>query len=421
MWMGSPILAAFESASGRIGKSFPGIFRRARSRPGILPSGSSPTESGGLYFFTSARTRVPLERTTKIPGSSLTFVEGRTLSRPCRLTRSSAAGCSPGAIPIRLRMAGTQADSMARLANELTIQRGGVWAGWMTWPFVMRNPRASMNHPVPVSLKGGGVCWVSPLPQFRRTSATTSATIRATAGLARRIASWTVSVRSAPASPAQMRTRLNARPVVARMRERDRLIVGILYLLGGEKKKAPGEPPGALCNRGNLLLLQDRHGGLGLLGRLGHVARLARRFGFVHEDPSLVSARGLDHRAARGSSARSLNILTARGLHILAARSLDILSLPSARSLNILTARGLHILPARSLNILTARGLHILAARSLHILTAGRLNVLPARSLDILAAGRLHILAAGSLNVLAPGASERPGRLHILALGDLLA
>src|SRR3990172_681241 len=210
MWMGSPILAAFESASGRIGKSFPGIFRRARSRPDILPSGSSPTESGGLYFFTSARTRVPLERTTKIPGSSLTFVEGRTLSRACCLTRSSA---------------------------------------------------------------------------------TTSATIRATAGLARRIASWTVSVRSAPASPAQLSTRLNARPVVARMRGRGRLIVGILYLLGGEKKKAPGEPPAAFCNRGNLLLLQDRHGGLGLLGRLGHVARLARRFGFVHEDPSLVSAR----------------------------------------------------------------------------------------------------------------------------------
>src|SRR3972149_4402413 len=340
-----------------------------------------------LSCFAPGGTRVPLERTTRIPGPRLPWVEGGTLPGPCRLTRSSAAGCSPGVIPIRLRMAGTQADSMARLANELTIQRGGVWAGCTTCPFVMMNPRASMNHPVPVSLKGGGVNWVSPLPQFRRTSATTSATIRATAGLARRIASWTVSVRPAPASPAQLSTRLNARPVVARMRGRDRLIVGILYLLGGEKKKAPGEPPGALCNRGNLLLLQDRHGGLGLLGRLGHVARLARRFGFVHEDPSLVSARGLDHRAARGSSARSLNILTARGLHILAARSLDILSLTSARSLNVLTARGLHTLAARGLHTLSlasARSLNILAARGLHILAARGLHILAARSLDIL-------------------------------------
>ena len=91
--MGSPICAPFESARGSTGKLSPGILRRARSRPDIVPPS---VLTGGLYFFTSALTRAPLEISTKICGTKLTLADGRTVSSSLRFTASSRSGCSPG-------------------------------------------------------------------------------------------------------------------------------------------------------------------------------------------------------------------------------------------------------------------------------------------------------------------------------------
>src|SRR5215475_6279673 len=57
----------------------------------------------------------------------------------------------------------------------------------------MTHPEGSMNHPVPVSRKGGGVmvCWA--LPQLRVTSAATSEMTSTVAGFARRTVSCTES------------------------------------------------------------------------------------------------------------------------------------------------------------------------------------------------------------------------------------
>src|SRR5438309_7095132 len=70
-------------------------------------------------------------------------------------------------------------------------QGGSRRAGSMTWAFVTRKPRPSTNQAVPVSMKGLGVTVTGPRPQLIVTSARTSALTSATAGLARRSASWT--------------------------------------------------------------------------------------------------------------------------------------------------------------------------------------------------------------------------------------
>src|SRR2546428_58064 len=57
----------------------------------------------------------------------------------------------------------------------------------------MTKPRPSTNHPVPVSTKGAGLTVIGPRPQFNVTSPPTSVVISTTAGVARRIASWTES------------------------------------------------------------------------------------------------------------------------------------------------------------------------------------------------------------------------------------
>src|SRR3972149_10767854 len=112
----------------------------------------------------------------------------------------------------------------------------------------------------------------------------------------------------------------------------------------GEKKKAPGGPPGAFECLSLLRLLQDRDGSLGLLGREVGVACLARGLRFLHEGSGLGDA-----------CTRSLHVLTARSLHVLGTRRLDILG---TRSLHVLTARGLDVLGTRRLDILGTRSLH---------------------------------------------------------------
>src|SRR5439155_1560548 len=69
--MGSPIWALFESPSGSTGRFFALTLSSARSRPDI-----SPPATGGLYFFTSACSRVPLDRTTNTAGSILADAVG---------------------------------------------------------------------------------------------------------------------------------------------------------------------------------------------------------------------------------------------------------------------------------------------------------------------------------------------------------
>src|SRR6266545_2095859 len=195
-----------------------------------------------------------------------------------------------------------------------------------------------------------------------------------------------------------------------------------------------------------LLLLEDRHRGLRLVGGHRHVAGLARGLGLFHQRRSLrhVRARSLARSGRSGTSPRRLHVLVAawgldvlvatRGLNILiAARRLDILV--AARGLDVLVATGrLHVLVAtgrlhvlvttRRLDVLvTAGGLDVLVTtRRLDILvTAGGLDVLvTTRRLDILVtAGRLDILvAARRLDILV--AARRlhvlitAGRLHVL-------
>ncbi len=188
IWMESPISAPFESVRGSTGYVSPGILSSARSRADMAP-GSRLT--GGAYFLTSALTRLPFETTTTTCGIMLTLADGSTLSSSLRLTASSASGFSPGTMRARSRALGRQAVITARCACWFTSQRGVSYAGWTTWPFVTTQPSPSMNQPVPVSRKTGGVTLVGPLPQSSVTSAATSAITRTTAGLARSSASCT--------------------------------------------------------------------------------------------------------------------------------------------------------------------------------------------------------------------------------------
>ena len=57
----------------------------------------------------------------------------------------------------------------------------------------MTQPVGSMNQPVPVSRKAGGVTVCGPPPQFSVTSAETSEIMSTVAGLARSTVSWTES------------------------------------------------------------------------------------------------------------------------------------------------------------------------------------------------------------------------------------
>src|SRR5439155_21102482 len=67
----------------------------------------------------------------------------------------------------------------------------------------MTKPRPSTNHPVPVSTKGAGLTVIGPRPQFNVTSPPTSVVISTTAGVARRIASWTESAAVLRGAPSQ--------------------------------------------------------------------------------------------------------------------------------------------------------------------------------------------------------------------------
>ncbi len=105
---------------------------------------------------------------------------------------SSLSGCSPGASPALASAAGRQAVVTAFCACWFTSQRGGVCAGWTTWPLVTTHPAWSTNQPVPVSRNTGGLTVRGPAPQSSVTSASTSVLTRTTAGLARSMASCTV-------------------------------------------------------------------------------------------------------------------------------------------------------------------------------------------------------------------------------------
>src|SRR5215469_13349478 len=200
----------------------------ARSRPDMAP-GSVLT--GGLYFFTSALRRLPFESTTDTCGVMLTFTVGRTWSRSLRLIASSASGRSPGCMPLALRADSRQAVVTARWATWLTSQRGVSYAGWTTWPLVMTHPAGSMNHPVPVSRKGGGVMDCGPLPQLSVTSAATSEMTSTVAGLARSTVSCTESVGWDQASSAHTAATANPK-AIGRRNRRIMLAAAILHQEG---------------------------------------------------------------------------------------------------------------------------------------------------------------------------------------------
>src|SRR5215469_11988316 len=151
-------------------------------------------------------------------------------------------------------------------------------------------------------------------------------------------------------------------------------------MLGRATQRSPEASPGVPWSAPRPLL-QQRHGALGLVGGLRHVAGLARRLRFLHQRLCLGHVRRARTVAAGRSAAAG-------------PRGLDILVLP--RRLHVLVLSGrLHVLvPTRGLNILiAARRLYVLVlSRRLHVLV-------PAGGLDILVLPRrLHVLVpAGGL------------------------
>src|SRR5688572_25852798 len=101
---------------------------KARSCPDI----ASPAP-GGLYFTTVADSLKPFGRSTVIDGSSV------------------GTALAPTVLPLG------HASRMAWLARSRTSVGDGLCAAATTWPFVMSQPDASTNQPVPVSRYGGGV------------------------------------------------------------------------------------------------------------------------------------------------------------------------------------------------------------------------------------------------------------------------
>src|SRR5690348_5962598 len=133
----------------------------------------------------------------------------------------------------------------------------------------MTHPEGSMNHPVPVSRKGGGVmdCW--PLPQLSVTSAAISEMTSTVAGLARRTVSCTESIGWDQASSAHTTATANPK-AIGRRNRRIMLAAGILHQ--EEPKYEPSE-------RGD----SQPH----LQGWRGDIQRGRRR-----EERSLSGARG---------------------------------------------------------------------------------------------------------------------------------
>src|SRR5574337_580803 len=187
---------------------------------------------------------------------------------------------------------------------------------------------------------------------------------------------------------------------------------GILYPSALEKKRAPGLVPWGLGGTmGVLLLLQKLHGGLGLLGRLGHVAGLASRLGILHENASLGDLRctGCGPGGRRILAARRVGLAGRPGrIGLLAPRGVGLTAhSPSQRT--------------RRVGLLAPRGVGLTAR-------AGRVGILTARSTGLTAhAGRVGILTAGGIGLLAPrgvgltpSAGEGARGLAFVGLGALL-
>src|SRR5438552_15364040 len=123
----------------------------------------------------------------------------------------------------------------------------------------MRKPRPSTNQPVPVSMNGAGLTSTGPCPQFIVTSARISAVTSATAGFARRIASWTLSPTAARGSASH--------PVASRSPATTALMPSPTY---------HGRTAGTMARRFQLLAL-PAESLLIVLGRLGQLALLSER------------------------------------------------------------------------------------------------------------------------------------------------
>src|SRR3989442_3746947 len=123
----------------------------------------------------------------------------------------------------------------------------------------MRKPRPSTNQPVPVSMNGAGLTSTGPCPQFIVTSARISAVTSATAGFARRIASWTLSPAAARGSASH--------PVASRSPATTALMPSPTY---------HGRTAGTMARRFQLLA-PPAESLLIVLGRLGELALLSER------------------------------------------------------------------------------------------------------------------------------------------------
>src|SRR5438128_2092954 len=123
----------------------------------------------------------------------------------------------------------------------------------------MRKPRPSTNQHVPVSMNGAGLTSTGPCPQFIVTSARISAVTSATAGFARRIASWTLSAAAARGSASH--------PVASRSPATTALMPSPTY---------HGRTAGTMARRFQLLAL-PAESLLIVLGRLGELALLSER------------------------------------------------------------------------------------------------------------------------------------------------
>src|SRR5262245_51124410 len=116
----------------------------------------------------------------------------------------------------------------------------------------MTHPEGSMNHPVPVSRKGGGVmdCW--PLPQLSETSAATSEMTSTVAGLARRTVSCTESTGWDQASSAHTAATANPK-AIGRRNRRIMLAADILHQEGEhEPSERRGSQPDLQGWRGHI-------------------------------------------------------------------------------------------------------------------------------------------------------------------------
>src|SRR5437899_6847626 len=123
----------------------------------------------------------------------------------------------------------------------------------------MRKPRPSTNQPVPVSMNGAGLTSTGPCPQFIVRSGRISAVTSATAGVARRIASCTLSAAAARGSASH--------PVASRSPATTALMPSPTY---------HGRTAGTMARRFQLLAL-PAESLLIVLGRLGELALLSER------------------------------------------------------------------------------------------------------------------------------------------------